>query len=62
MKTTSQYLADDVYEALKTKLTKLITAPFAKFGIDPETEVIMALGEIGDIWPASVLEHAEDAA
>ena len=57
----SIYLPDEVYQALKAKLAQMVAEPFEKGGTDPETEVVTALGEIGNIWPASVQDDAEIA-
>lgn len=53
------YLPDHIYHALKAKLEKLVTEPFEECGTDPEAEIVSALGEIGNIWPASVLDEAQ---
>jgi len=58
----SIYIPDHIYDALKTKLTQMVAEPFEKYGTDPETEVVSALGEIGNIWPEFVLDDAEAAA
>ncbi len=55
------YLPDHVYDALKAKLEKLVSETFEECGTDPETEIVAALGEIGNIWPMSVLDDEEDA-
>ncbi|WP_377191022.1 hypothetical protein [Ruegeria meonggei] len=55
------YLPDHIYHALKAKLEKLVSEPFEECGTDPETEVVTALGEIGNIWPVSVLSDAQIA-
>ncbi|NVO55088.1 hypothetical protein HW561_04695 [Rhodobacteraceae bacterium B1Z28] len=55
------YLPDHVYHALKAKLEKLVSEPFEECGTDPETEIVTALGEIGNIWPLSVLDEAQVA-
>lgn len=59
--TKSIYLPDDVYHALKDKLAQMVAEPFERFCSDPDTEVVTALGEIGDIWPQSVVDDAETA-
>lgn len=59
--TQEVYLLDHVYHALKAKLEKLVSEPFDECGTDPETEIVAALGEIGNIWPASVLDDAQVA-
>lgn len=53
--TKEVYLPDHIYRALKAKLEKLVSEPFEECGTDPETEIVSALGEIGNIWPVSVL-------
>lgn len=55
------YLPDHIYHALKAKLEKLVSEPFEECGTDPETEIVTALGEIGKIWPVSVLDEAQVA-
>lgn len=57
--TQEVYLPDHVYHALKAKLQKLASEPFEECGTDPETEIVAALGEIGNIWPVSVLDDPE---
>ncbi|SLN62189.1 hypothetical protein PEL8287_03386 [Roseovarius litorisediminis] len=61
MSDTSIYLPDHVYRALKSKLSKMVAERFEKHGTDPETEVVIALGEIGNIWPEFVRDDAEAA-
>lgn len=53
------YLPDHIYHAMKDKLAQMVAEPFEKWGTDPETEVVEALGEIGGIWPASVLDDKD---
>lgn len=56
---TPIYLKDDIYHALKAKLAQMVSENFDKFGTDPDTEVVMALGEVGNIWPEFVRDDAE---
>lgn len=53
------YLPDHIYHALKAKLEKLVSERFEECGTDAETEIVAALGEIGNIWPVSVLDDPE---
>jgi hypothetical protein len=46
------YLDDDTYAALRAELGRLIALPLMH---DPDTEVVRVLGEIGGVWPQSVL-------
>ncbi len=58
--TTSQsaYIPDQSYLDMRAKLVALIQrGP----GIDPEGDVTLALGEIGDVWPEIVRTDAEIA-
>ena len=55
------YLPDHIYHALKAKLQTLVAQPFEECGTDPETEIVTALGEIGNIWPVSVLDNVQIA-
>lgn len=50
------YLDDKTYAALRAELTHLIALPLVH---DPETELVRVLGEIGGIWPRSVMDGAE---
>ncbi|UWR59104.1 hypothetical protein [Phaeobacter inhibens] len=60
MQTAEHYLPDETYEALVKALTD-------KMGFQnhplvcARTEFVTALGEIGNIWPASVLDDVEIA-
>lgn len=56
------YVTDATYHALKSALARLVAQPFDREGTDPETEVIAALGEVGGIWPQSVMDDAERGA
>lgn len=51
----SIYLPDVSYNQLKEKLVHLVGDRFEGGGTDAATEVVTALGEIADIWPASIL-------
>ncbi len=53
------YLPDHIYHAMKDKLAKMIAEPCEKGVADPDTEVVRALGEIGGIWPRSVLDDED---
>lgn len=61
MQIAEHYLPDETYEALVKALTDKMD-----FRDNPavcaRTEVVTALGEVGNIWPASVLDGAESAA
>lgn len=46
------YLDDATYHRLKGALVRI-----DRDGICPETDIIAALGEIGGIWPESVLDE-----
>jgi hypothetical protein len=50
------YITDDAYHTLKAELEHLIAMPFVH---DPETEVVRILGEVGGVWPQSVLDDTE---
>ncbi|MDE4096664.1 hypothetical protein [Phaeobacter gallaeciensis] len=51
------YLEDETYAALRAELVRLINEqPY-----DPDTAVVTALGEVGGIWPTSVMDDAEAA-
>ena len=58
----AHYLDSETYAALVAALVDPIPAP----GCDRRDAVIEALGEIGDVWPASiipdVLKHAPEEA
>lgn len=58
IETQSIYIPDHIYTALKAKLTQMVAEPFERYGTDPETEVVSALGEIGNIWPEFIQEVA----
>ncbi len=51
------YLPNATYDRLKAKLAQLIAQPDTEIapGLDPDSAVVTALGEIGNIWPESVL-------
>lgn len=53
---TDIYLDDSTYAALRAELTHLIALPLVH---DPDTEIVRILGEIGGIWPRSVMDDAE---
>lgn len=55
---TDTYLDDKTYAALRAELTHLIALPLVH---DPDTEIVRILGEIGGIWPQSVMDDAEVA-
>lgn len=55
---TDTYLDDKTYAALRAELAHLIAMPFVH---DPDTKVVEALGEIGGIWPQSVMDDGEIA-
>lgn len=54
------YLPDHVYDALQEKLARLVEEDFGECsgqrGTDPTSVVADTLGEIGNIWPVSVLD------
>lgn len=52
------YLDNETFHALKDRLVKLVAEPFELEGTFPATEVVTALGEIGNIWPESVMDDA----
>lgn len=52
---TDTYIADADYHALKNALVQMVAQPFDHAGTDAETEVVRALGEIGGVWPVSVI-------
>jgi ATP-dependent phosphoenolpyruvate carboxykinase len=56
----STYLDNDTYHRLKAKLAQMVAENFDKFGTCPETEVISALGEVGGIWPESVMDDEDN--
>lgn len=60
IETQSIYLPDQIYDALKTKLVAMVANNFDHCGTDAETEVVTALGEIGNIWPEFVLGDVAD--
>ena len=53
---TDTYITDETYHALKAELAQMFATPFVH---DPETEVIRILGEVGGVWPQSVLDDPE---
>lgn len=53
------YPADETYHRLLAELTQMVAEPFEKWGTDAETEVVRVLGEIGGVWPASVLDDED---
>lgn len=53
---TDTYLDDQTYAALRAELGRLIATQYAH---DPDTELVRVLGEVGGIWPESVLEDGE---
>lgn len=53
---TDTYITDETYHTLKDELAHLIALPLVH---DPETEVIRILGEVGGVWPQSVMDDAE---
>jgi len=55
MTTPEHYLTDATYAALRAALAQLIAQPDQITpGLDAESAVVHALGEIGNIWPESV--------
>lgn len=57
------YLPDEAYEELVGRLERLVIDPSPLEGTDARSEVIMLLGELGGLWPVSVLEDQKaDAA
>ncbi len=46
---------------MKDKLAQMVAENFDRLGTCPETEVVTTLGEIGGIWPESVLDDADAA-
>lgn len=56
---TPVYLHDPTYQRLREALTELVAQPFEREGTDPETEVVLALGEIGGVWPEFVRDDEE---
>lgn len=53
---TDTYIIDTTYHTLKAELAHLIALPLVH---DPETEVIRILGEVGGVWPQSVMDDVE---
>lgn len=49
------YLSNETYAALRAELLELCALPLVH---DPDTEVVRILGEIGGIWPQSVMDDA----
>ncbi|AFO91730.1 hypothetical protein D1822_09880 [Phaeobacter inhibens] len=61
MQIAEHYLPDEIYEELVTALTSKMD--FQDYpAVCPRSEVVTALGEIGNIWPASILDDVEVAA
>ncbi|WP_424976805.1 hypothetical protein [Leisingera sp. S232] len=58
MQIAEHYLPDETYEALVKALTAKMDFQDNP-AVCPRTEVVTALGEIGNIWPASVLDNVE---
>lgn len=60
------YLPDHVYDELREQLENLVAEEFeectGRRGIDPKSAIDEVLGNVGNIWPASVLDDAEVAA
>jgi hypothetical protein len=46
------------YHAMKSRRVHLIANGPELHGTDADTEIVSALGEIGNIWPASVMDDA----
>lgn len=40
----------------------MVAGDSTDFGTDPETRVVAALGELGGIWPRSVMDDVERVA
>ena len=55
------YLADSTYHALKEALARTVSVPPDRFGCDADSYVVETLGEVGGIWPESVLADRESA-
>ncbi len=53
---TENYIPDTDYAKLVAALLKVATSP----GYDIENEIKTALGEHGDIWPASISSDVAD--
>lgn len=53
---TDTYITDKTYATLRAELMHLIALPLVH---DLDTEVVRILGEIGGIWPRSVMDDAE---
>ncbi|MBR9651673.1 hypothetical protein [Thalassovita aquimarina] len=51
------YLDDKTYAALRAELAHLIALPLVH---DADTEVVRILGEVGGIWPQSVMDDANN--
>ncbi len=49
------YLTDETYAALRAELVELITLQ----PLHADTEVVRVLGEVGGVWPQSVMDDAE---
>ncbi|UWR82873.1 hypothetical protein K4L05_08855 [Phaeobacter inhibens] len=60
MQIAEHYLPDEAYEELVKALTDKMDYQDNP-AVCPRTEVVTALGEIGNIWPASVLDDFEIA-
>lgn len=52
---TDIYIDDQTYTALRAELGHLIAAQ----PHDADTAIVTALGEIGGVWPRSVMDDAE---
>lgn len=52
---TDTYINDQTYAALRAELAQLISSQ----SHDADTELVRILGEIGGIWPRSVMDDAE---
>ena len=52
------YIDDHTYAALREELAELVATPFV---FDQHSEIVRILGEIGGIWPRSVMDDAETA-
>ncbi|MDE4173675.1 hypothetical protein PXK01_05885 [Phaeobacter sp. PT47_59] len=52
---TDTYIDDETYAALRAELLRLV----AEQPVHPEVEIVRILGEVGGVWPRSVLDDAE---
>lgn len=50
------YVNDQTYNNLLERLIKLVEDPIEHHGTDARSELILALGDEGGIWPEMVLE------